>query len=487
MSNPMQDLHAIGLNPFSVTLLAESMLKSEYVQHCGAKPLTFNFPIQRSDCAGWAGVRITIEAVPDARGIDSGEAGQTPQAAGPEGQEPGGEATRPTDTAEPSTQPAAPAQLALTNERIVKLWGPRSDGPSNAEIISFGRAILAASQSPAEPAAQVEPIDMVLHCPKCGKKHIDAPEEHWNRAYLYSWENPPHRSHLCYSCGHIWRPADVPTNGVYAVRTKGKADSPIATPQPAAQVAPLTLREGLSPLECFAHEVVIGAYRWRELPGKATIALRRQAALASAQGGPAPQSVDRDAAEAPRTPVTFRVGEKVVTGEGYAGTITAIDRSNDASNTRVYSVHISKGRGDLYGWWELVRAAPAAHGAPAPQAAQHSEQPAAQVAPVSRSWMIEMTASPTPLWFTGEFNSSEKRTMAQFTNASCGAVRYPTQAAAQTQLDSMLAIRPRVLLDSSCYSVTEHEWCGPIASAGVRVPTEQPDAEPEAGDSRGVS
>lgn len=63
--NTMNDLHAIGLNPFAVTLLAESMLKSDYVQHCGAKPLTFEFPIRRSDCEGWIGVRITIEAVPE--------------------------------------------------------------------------------------------------------------------------------------------------------------------------------------------------------------------------------------------------------------------------------------------------------------------------------------------------------------------------------------------------------------------------------------
>lgn len=64
MSATMHDLHAVGLNPFAVQLLAESMLKSAYVQHCGTKPLTFNYPVQREDCAGWLGVRITIEAVP---------------------------------------------------------------------------------------------------------------------------------------------------------------------------------------------------------------------------------------------------------------------------------------------------------------------------------------------------------------------------------------------------------------------------------------
>ncbi len=64
MSNIMQDLHTLGINPFAVTLLAESVLKSPIVQMTVEKPQTFFFPVNRSDCAGWAGVRITIEAVP---------------------------------------------------------------------------------------------------------------------------------------------------------------------------------------------------------------------------------------------------------------------------------------------------------------------------------------------------------------------------------------------------------------------------------------
>lgn len=57
------------------------------------------------------------------------------------------------------------------------------------------------------------PIDMVLHCPQCHRQHIDAPDsvQHW--------------SHVCGPCGFIWRPADVPTNGVLAVRTLGRRDS----------------------------------------------------------------------------------------------------------------------------------------------------------------------------------------------------------------------------------------------------------------------
>lgn len=62
----------------------------------------------------------------------------------------------------------------------------------------------------------VRVIDMVLHCPACGLQHIDEATA--------AWPNPPHRSHLCHGCGHVWRPADVPTNGVKAVKTKGQRD-----------------------------------------------------------------------------------------------------------------------------------------------------------------------------------------------------------------------------------------------------------------------
>lgn len=62
------------------------------------------------------------------------------------------------------------------------------------------------------------PIPMVLHCPMCLVQHVDEPSA--------TWDNPPHRSHQCQNCGHIWRPADVATTGVPAIETKGQVDSP---------------------------------------------------------------------------------------------------------------------------------------------------------------------------------------------------------------------------------------------------------------------
>lgn len=74
------------------------------------------------------------------------------------------------------------------------------------------------------------PIDMVLYCPRCHLQHIDAPEmnppsQTSFEALTWKWDNPPHRSHLCHACGFIWRPADVPTNGVQAIKTRGRNDS----------------------------------------------------------------------------------------------------------------------------------------------------------------------------------------------------------------------------------------------------------------------
>ena len=64
-----------------------------------------------------------------------------------------------------------------------------------------------------------EPLPMVLHCPRCGLQHVDAPDP------ARDWTNPPHRSHLCAGCELIWRPADVATVGVEKIATRGRVDT----------------------------------------------------------------------------------------------------------------------------------------------------------------------------------------------------------------------------------------------------------------------
>lgn len=104
-------------------------------------------------------------------------------------------------------------------------------------VITFGGVVqtdLGNKSADAIAALRSEPIDMVLYCPKCGLQHIDEPSE--------SWDNPPHKSHLCHRCGLIWRPCDRPTNGVCATATVGKADNWNGPTETVAEVATLRAR-----------------------------------------------------------------------------------------------------------------------------------------------------------------------------------------------------------------------------------------------------
>lgn len=63
MSNILNDLHTVGINPFAVTLVAESLLKGPLAAHSAKEPLGFFFPVKREDCAGFTGVSFTLQAV----------------------------------------------------------------------------------------------------------------------------------------------------------------------------------------------------------------------------------------------------------------------------------------------------------------------------------------------------------------------------------------------------------------------------------------
>lgn len=120
-----------------------------------------------------------------------------------------------------------------------------ADGTRIAEAINhrYAKLIESALDMAAEIASLNErlakPVDLILYCPSCGLQHIDKPERdshvpcrHCDAVpaapchdWCKAWTNPPHRSHLCHGCETIWRPADVPTNGVAKIETAGKNDS----------------------------------------------------------------------------------------------------------------------------------------------------------------------------------------------------------------------------------------------------------------------
>ena len=132
----------------------------------------------------------------------------------------------------PTTQEPVAWRWSESGEKRWFPWTTEWDLEKRAQELGCPIQYAYAHPPEAQPAV---PVDMVLYCPACGLQHLDMPEAHPDRP---AWSNPPHRSHLCSRCGHIWRPADVPTNGVAAIKTKSKADSP-ALAQPAVR-EPLT-------------------------------------------------------------------------------------------------------------------------------------------------------------------------------------------------------------------------------------------------------
>lgn len=81
----------------------------------------------------------------------------------------------------------------------------------------------------------IMPVEIVFSCPQCCEPHVDEarpwicetcglPEPGCTCVTFAAWLNPPHKSHRCERCNHVWRPSDVQTNGVKETRTKGQRD-----------------------------------------------------------------------------------------------------------------------------------------------------------------------------------------------------------------------------------------------------------------------
>lgn len=159
-----------------------------------------------------------------------------------------------------------------------------------AEFQTFSMGYLAGYEA-AVAAERERPVDMLLYCPVCFEQHVDRAEPdvcqdcgHRKREHIQengqsisvcfaetcscqdftAWLNPPHKSHRCGVCNHVWRPADVPTNGVLTLETRGKADGlarPIAFANGADFTAALAaLRERIiAELE----DIMQGGDEWR--------------------------------------------------------------------------------------------------------------------------------------------------------------------------------------------------------------------------------
>lgn len=117
--------------------------------------------------------------------------------------------------------------------------GDRSIQLDPPDAIAIASWLQVSNAPAAEPSALIAQerasVDMLLFCPQCGEQHIDEAKpdvcetcghDHpsCSCAEYKAWLNPPHKSHRCTFCNHVWRPADITTNGVSEICTRGSND-----------------------------------------------------------------------------------------------------------------------------------------------------------------------------------------------------------------------------------------------------------------------
>lgn len=128
-----------------------------------------------------------------------------------------------------------PVKRVLIHALSVALGNPEKLSALAGDTVEDSLVELAATKLVAQREQPAEPVDMVLYCPKCGTQHIDGPDYLTAQDEGEEWMNPPHKSHLCHGCGHIWRPSDTPTNGVVRCASGKDADTAPATIKPEPQ------------------------------------------------------------------------------------------------------------------------------------------------------------------------------------------------------------------------------------------------------------
>ncbi len=101
-----------------------------------------------------------------------------------------------------------PTDLDLARAR--ELLGDRGGFAPNA-IERVASALAREREQGARP-----PLPIRIHCPECGKLHVDDGE----------WMTRSHHTHSCQACGATWRPAVAPTVGVQFLPGFRNAESP---------------------------------------------------------------------------------------------------------------------------------------------------------------------------------------------------------------------------------------------------------------------
>ncbi len=101
---------------------------------------------------------------------------------------------------------ADPSLASRLRQRVRSLSGciqARFDRDANT-VIELSRQLREASVRAGVVDGAPPPVPMLLTCPMCRERHIDEG----------AFATKSHHTHACQNCGHVWRPAIVPTVGV---------------------------------------------------------------------------------------------------------------------------------------------------------------------------------------------------------------------------------------------------------------------------------
>lgn len=82
------------------------------------------------------------------------------------------------------------------DQLITQLRNPANDAEANHVRMRDAANLLTVAKTP-------RPVPMLLWCPECRTRHVDV-----------ELATRDHHTHACQCCGHVWRPAIVPTVGV---------------------------------------------------------------------------------------------------------------------------------------------------------------------------------------------------------------------------------------------------------------------------------
>lgn len=85
-------------------------------------------------------------------------------------------------------------------DEFTRVWGKVTCPACHAMSPSAISDVKTAAKAPDMP----DIIPMLLWCPECKARHVD----------VGVFATKPHHTHACQGCGHVWRPAIVPTCGV---------------------------------------------------------------------------------------------------------------------------------------------------------------------------------------------------------------------------------------------------------------------------------